>query len=372
MTPPAARTPPAGAWPRRLLAWYDHNRRDLPWRRTPSPYRTWVSELMLQQTRVDTVIPYFERFLRELPDVRALAAVPEQRLLKLWEGLGYYRRARHLRAAAKRIVADLGGKFPKTAAGWRDLPGVGPYTAAAIASIAFGEPVPVVDGNVLRVFTRFWALAGDIRRPAVRDDLAGRLQAVLDAGGDARKRPGDFNQAVMELGALVCLPKTPRCAACPLRPDCVACRDDRTAELPVKSARAPVPHVDIAVAVIRRGGRILVQQRHAEKMLGGLWEFPGGKLEAGETPAAAVVREVREETGLRVRAGSFLGKVDHAYSHFSVTLHVFACVPLPGSRLAAGRPGRAGEAPRWVVPAELRSLPMPRANQHILTLLAIP
>ncbi len=349
-----------------LLAWYRAHRRDLPWRRTRDPYRIWVSEIMLQQTRVDTVIPYYERFLRALPDLQALAAAPEQALLKLWEGLGYYRRARHLQAAAKRIVHDLDGCVPATAAGWRELPGIGDYTAAAIASIAQNEPVPVVDGNVLRVAARVWGLTDDIALPRTREQIRTRLQALMDNTPAAHAAPGDFNQALMELGALVCIPgDSPRCAECPLQPDCIACRDDRTAELPVKARRRAVPHYHVAVGIVRRGNSILVQKRPAAKMLGGLWEFPGGKLQSGETPAAALRRELCEEIGLEVIDAEPLGIVAHAYSHFRVTIHAFLVIA--PSRFRA-RPTAADEA-RWVTPAALPLLPMPAATLRILALL---
>jgi A/G-specific adenine glycosylase len=352
----------ATPWVERLLAWYAANRRPLPWRNTPDPYRIWVSEIMLQQTRVDTVIPYFARFLKRFPTVNALAAADPQDLLKVWEGLGYYSRVRNLQKAARELTTRRpGGEFPRRATDWRALPGVGDYTAAAIASIAFREPVPVVDGNVLRVFTRFWGIADDIRAPALRGRLAKRLCRILRASPGAKANPGDFNQGMMELGATVCQPRQPHCALCPLQPDCVAYRDNRTTEFPVKSRRAPVPHYDVAIGVVWRRGKVLIQRRRPTEMLGGLWEFPGGKREAGETLADTVVRELREEAGLTVRVVSEYGTLTHGYSHFRITLTAFACEFVSGRvRLAAA------DAHRWVKPAELSAFPMPRANQRVL------
>jgi A/G-specific adenine glycosylase len=338
-------------WTERLLAWYRAHRRDLPWRRTGDIYAVWVSEVMLQQTRVETVIPYYGRFLARFPTVAALAAAPLQDVLKLWEGLGYYTRARNLHRAAQRVVAEHGGRIPSTYEDFRALPGVGDYIAAAVLSIAAGAPLPVVDGNVLRVWARWRGLAEDIRKPRtlrrVREELAGNIPAAT---------PGDFNQALMELGATVCVPASPRCRECPLAADCVALREGRTAELPVRPARPAVPHHEIAVGVIRRrDGRLLIQQRPEEGLLGGLWEFPGGKLEAGETAAEAVRRECREETGLEVAVEAALAEVRHAYSHFTVTLHVFVC--RAGGRVRCRRPHR------WVRPAELGDYPFPGANK---------
>ena len=352
----------AAPWVQRLLAWYVVNRRPMPWRESVDPYRVWVSEVMLQQTRVDTVIPYFTRFLERFPTVGTLAEADPQDLLKMWEGLGYYSRARNLQRAAQQLVAEHRGVFPARAAELRALPGIGDYTAAAVASIAFAEPVPVVDGNVLRVFTRFWGITDDIRDPALRRRLSSRLGRILRASPAAKAAPGDFNQSMMELGATCCLPRQPRCTACPLQPDCVAYRDKRTTELPVKSRKAPVPHYEVAVGVVWRNGKVLIQRRRTTQMLGGLWEFPGGKRRADETLAETTIRELREETGITVRVGAEYGTLTHAYSHFRITLTAFACAFVSGRvRLAAA------DAHRWVKPEALSAFPMPRANQRVLT-----
>ena len=330
----------------------------MPWRRArPNAYHVWLSEVMLQQTQVDTVRPYFARFIQQFPTICDLAAADSQAVLKAWEGLGYYSRARNLQKAAAQLVESHNGKLPRTAEKLQALPGFGPYISAAVASIAFGEAVPVVDGNVLRVTSRLFGLDDDVRQPATRTKFYKRLLPLVPE--DA---PGDFNQALMELGALVCRPVArPACETCPLRNDCVARRDDRVAELPVKSARKSVPHHRIAVGVIHRGGKILIGRRRDDQMLGGLWEFPGGKCEAAESPADTVVREVLEETGLTVTTGAEIATVGHAYSHFSITLTALHCKVVSGRTRA-----RSAAELRWVKPGELRAFPFPKANRRVL------
>ena len=342
---------------RRLLSWYDANRRALPWRRTRDPYCIWVSEVMLQQTQVRTVVPYYERFLLRFPSVAHLAAADEQAVLKCWEGLGYYARARNLHRAARR-VAEL-GRLPDRWDEFRALPGVGDYIAAAVLSIAFDRPHAVVDGNVKRVLARLFAIDTPVNAPAARGAFQAHADRMLD-----RRRPGDFNQAAMELGALVCTPRTPACAQCPLAALCRACRDGAVERFPRRSVRRPVPEVEAAVGVIRRNGRLLVTRRPADGLLGGLWEFPGGKIRPGEDPADACVREIAEEVGLQVTVTEALARVRHAYTHFRVRLHVFVC------RVRAGRVRLKGPvAFRWVRLAELEQLALPRANHKFIALL---
>jgi len=340
-------------WVERLLTWFEAYRRPMPWREDPSSYRVWVSEIMLQQTQVVTVIPYFERFIARFPSVEDLAAADVQDVLKLWEGLGYYSRARSLLKAARQVVAA--GEFPASASEWETLPGVGAYTSAAIASIALGEAVPSVDGNVLRVFSRFWGIADDITLPATRETIRARL-----APHTRKADPSAFNQAMMELGALVCRPRLPDCTACPLAPRCAARCRGLTGELPVKKRTGTVPHHTDVVAVIRRRGRILVCRRHASGLLGGLWEFPGGRREGREALAVALARGVEEQTGLRLGETTTRGRVSHVYSHFKVTLHVYECTALPGRARALKH-----AAVRWVTPAELNDLPLPTAQRKV-------
>ncbi len=350
MKSPADSTPVA--FRRALLRWYRRHERDLPWRRDRDPYRVWVSEIMLQQTRIETVIPYFGRFLARFPDVQALAGADLDAVLKLWEGLGYYARARHLHAGAREIVHTRRGRFPDSAAAWREIPGVGEYTAAALASITRGEPVPVADGNVRRVVARCLDAARLGKEP-----LMAFLREALDP--DAA---GDFNQAVMELGQTVCTPRSPACGDCPVRTGCRSLAAGTVDTVPERRPKKVVPHLEIAIGACRRGDRILVSRRRPDAMLGGLWEFPGGKIGPDESPEEALAREFREEVGIDVEVGLRFAVVPHKYTHLSVRLHAFHCVPR-----GAARP-RAIECAevRWVKIGGLRALAFPTANRRVL------
>ncbi|MGI0071813.1 MAG: A/G-specific adenine glycosylase [Thermoplasmata archaeon] len=344
----------------RLLAWFRAHRRDLPWRRDRSPYRIWVAEVLLQQTRVEQAAPYFERFVRAFPTARALAAAPLGDVLKAWQGAGYYARARHLHRAARELVAHRNGELPRTVAELEELPGVGPYVARAIASLAYGTPVVAIEANGLRVAARWTREEGDVRARAVRARLAAGLEAALPAD-DA----GAFNEAVMELGETVCRPAAPRCGDCPVRSFCRAYREtDDPGRLPRRPAPRVRPHVRGAVVALRERGRWLVQRRAPTGLLGGLWEFPGGKIEAGERPRDAAVRELAEETGRRPGPLVYRGVVRHGYSHFTVELHVFEGAPA----VSAPRSRRTGQ--RWVTLGELGRLPIPKGTEKIARLLA--
>jgi A/G-specific adenine glycosylase len=347
----------------RLLAWWSRCRRDLPWRpkgrRRADPFAVWVSEVMLQQTRVATVTGYYQRFLDRFPTVSALAAADLPAVLKAWEGLGYYCRARNLHAAARQVVADFAGRLPADPRELGRLPGVGPYTAAAIASIAFGRDVPVLDGNVTRVLARVFRLRVNPATAAARRRLLGWARSLIRPG-----KAGTINQALMDLGATVCTPGNPRCPVCPFRRHCQAFAHGEQDELPHKPRRKPIPHYDVAAAVIRRGGRILIDRRKPTGLLGGLWEFPGGKSRPGETLEDTVVREVREEVGLTVRPIAHVVTVRHAYSHFRITMYVFECRP-------EGGPARpiACDAVKWVRLGDLDDYAFPKANHRIIAAL---
>jgi len=340
---------------RSLLDWFARRRRDLPWRRTRSPYRIWVAETMLQQTQSATVIPYYRRFLRRFPTLAALARAPLGDVLAVWAGLGYYGRARNLHAAAREVVERFGGRLPGDEAALRSLPGVGPYTAAAVASIAFGRDAAVVDGNVTRVLCRVLAQRRDPRQAAVRRwlwETAGRL---LPPG-----QAGDFNQALMELGATLCTPRSPACTACPLRRLCRARRLGLQERLPTPARRRPVPHHSLAVGIIERGGKILLVQRPHQGLLGGMWEFPGGRIEAQAEPQAVLACAVREQTGLALVVGAPAATVRHAYSHLRVTLHAYHCRARGRLRL------RGIPDARWLAPEDLGSVPLPAAARRII------
>jgi A/G-specific adenine glycosylase len=315
----------------------------------------WVAEVLLQQTRVATAAAFFERFVRRFPNLEALARARPDDVLKAWQGAGYYARARNLHAAAREIVRRGSGRLPRSVPELERLPGVGPYIARAVASIAFGAPVVAVEANGLRVAARLLLEEGDVRRPAVRARLANALAERLPPG-----RAGQFNEAVMELGETVCLPRRPRCSACPLASGCRAFEELRDPGVLPRRGRMPTrPHRRAAVVVLDYRGRWLVQRRPAGGLLGGLWEFPGGQIEPGESGAAAARRELREETGFSVRGLAPAGVVLHDYSHFSVELHVFR--GRPAGRRPPLPPGR-----RWVTPAELSCLPIPKATEKIV------
>jgi A/G-specific adenine glycosylase len=328
----------------------------LPWRKTDNPYSVWISEIMLQQTRVDTVIPYYLRFLERFPSVDSLARAPLDNVLKLWENLGYYSRARHLHAAARQIVERFSGRIPAQLGDLLSLPGIGRYTAGAILSIAFGEAVSAVDGNVRRVVSRLCALEESIDAPAARERIEGIVLSLLP-----EKNPGGFNQALMELGALVCLPKKPSCSLCPLHGLCRAEMVGRAHLFPVREKRRSVPHREVAAAVIRDGkGRALIVQRPAKGLLGSLWKFPGGILNAGESTAEGLARLVRGELGVGIAVGGPLHAVNHAYTHFRITLTAFSC-----ALVDRGPSVRARLAWRWAEAVEMEGLSFSKADRLI-------
>ncbi len=342
-----------------LLNWWDGGHADLPWRGTKDPYAIWVSEIMLQQTQIATVIPYYERWLAQLPTVAALAAASLDEVLKLWEGLGYYSRARNMHAAAQMVMTDWNGRFPATAAELQKLKGIGRYTAGAIASIAFDEQVAVLDGNVIRVLSRLMDLAEDVTLTATKKHLWQLAESLVPA-----ERPGDYNQAIMELGQQVCLPKKPSCLLCPLSELCLARQRGTQLERPVKPPRKRTPHYDVVAGIIwhKDGERFLIAQRPLDGLLGGLWEFPGGKQEAGEALAEALVREIMEEMGMVIEVGQFQTLVKHAYTHFRITLHAFH------ARHVSGQPQHIGVANHaWVTLADLEPYAFAVTDREIIT-----
>ncbi len=289
-----------------LLAWYDAHARVLPWRGIHDPYRTWVSETMLQQTRVETVLGYYERFLSRFPTVANLAAAPEDDVLKLWEGLGYYSRARNLHKGAQQVVADFGGVIPATVEELRSIRGIGPYTAGAIASIAFEQPVPAVDGNVIRVVSRLKGIRENVGIPSVRRALEQEAASLVPA-----ERPGDFNQAMMDLGATICTPGTPSCEKCPLQSLCDAFAAGDAEDLPILPRKNPPKVIDYAVCLIFSGDRVLMRQR-TEAMLHGLWVFP---MIEGKLTLRQLLPAVKKLTKLAVTAPQSAGEAKHVFTH---------------------------------------------------------
>lgn len=348
-----------------LLRWYDQQAADLPWRTLPgtgqaNAYHVWLSEIMLQQTQVETVIPYFRRFLERFPSVTALAAAPLDHVLKLWEGLGYYSRARNLHKAAQRVVGEYDGVFPSDVEGLLALPGVGRYTAGAIASIAFNVNAPVLDGNVIRVFSRLTDLPDDVTQPATLNKLWTLAETHVP-----NHRPGDYNQSLMELGRTICKPRTPLCDACPLRDICRARANGTQTERPVKRKKAATPHYDVAAGIIRdETQRILIAQRPLDGLLGGLWEFPGGKQEPDETLPECLGRELREELGIEVEVGAFFVAVKHAFTHFKITLHAFEC------RHVGGKPQKIGVHNwAWVTEDQFDTYSFGKADREVIAAL---
>jgi A/G-specific adenine glycosylase len=344
----------------RLLAWYEHHKRDLPWRDTRDPYHIWVAEVMLQQTQVATVVPYYERFLARFPNVQALAAAPLDDVLKLWEGLGYYGRARHLYAAARMVVLDLDGEVPDTMEGLLSLPGIGRYTAGAVLSIAFGQEVPALDGNVRRVLSRVFVINTDVTRGPGQRQLWQLAESLLPEG-----YAGDFNQALMDLGAMVCTPRAPSCQKCPVAEQCRAKRLGRQEQFPVRKPRRPVPHYVVTAGVVwSTNGRFLIAQRPFDGLLGGLWEFPGGKQEPDETLEICLQRELAEELDIEVAVRSPLTVIQHAYTHFRITLHAFQC------DLVRNQPRALGCADwRWITIDDVDHFAFSAADHKIIAAL---
>jgi A/G-specific adenine glycosylase len=340
---------------RLLLNWYHQNARSLPWRGHSDPYAIWVSEIMLQQTRVDTVLPYYLRWMHDFPDISTLANASEHAVLLAWEGLGYYNRARCMRRAAQQMMQLHDGKIPADYEQLLRLPGIGPYTAAAIASMAFGLNRAVVDGNVKRVLARILPYTLPVNTPTAESALRNAAQELLPEGN-----AGDFNQALMELGALVCLPRKPLCDRCPLPSICAAFQQGIQAELPLMKEKKPVPHLVVTAAILRQDDRVLIAKRPARGLLGGLWEFPGGKVKENETHADALARELMEELGVATKVGNRFGTYRHAYTHFSITLHAYEII----SQKNTAKPLHHAEL-RWVALAELESYPMGKIDRMI-------
>ena len=341
-----------------LLDWFSRHRRDLPWRETYSPYHVWISEIMLQQTQMERGVDYFKRWIARFPDVESLAAAPEDEILKLWEGLGYYSRARNLHRAARELVQRHNATLPSSPEALQALPGIGPYTARAIASIAFERDVCVVDANVERVMARLYDIALPVKSRQAREKIEACAAALLPEG-QAR----DFNQAVMEFGSLVCSPRNPACAGCCLAGHCLARKNGTQESRPVMG-KAPSPiYITMATGVLIHEGRVLTQKRRADDVWGNLWEFPGGVVEDKETPDQAVIREYLEETGLVVNHPVPIASFRHSFTRYRVTLHAFGVTLL-------SRPEdltlRAAQEHRWAGWSEIMKLAFPAGHRKLV------
>lgn len=364
-----------------LVTWHDQHQRDLPWRSAPAgardAYCVWIAEMMLQQTRVAVVDGYYRRWMARFPTLEALAAAELDEVLRQWEGLGYYARARNLHKAARLVVADYGGRLPAEREALLALPGIGRYTAGALLSLAYNQPQPLLDGNVKRVLARLTDLAlpvDQMRGEALLWQAATILVESAprrDAGGSVGGAPacGALNEALMEVGALICTPRTPRCPDCPLRTRCLAQARGVVAERPVRTPRKVTPHFDVAAGVIWQGepfySPLLIAQRPADGLLGGLWEFPGGKHEAQDIDLRATLqREIREELAMEIAVGEAVTQVQHAFTHFRITLHAFH------ARHLSGDPQLLGVADyRWIDYTTLRDYPMGKADRVVVGVL---
>jgi A/G-specific adenine glycosylase len=342
---------------KRLLSWYRKNQRDMPWRKTVDPYRIWISEIMLQQTRVDTVIPYYRRFLKRFPDVHALAEAHPDEVIKLWENLGYYSRARNLHAAAKIIVEKHGGRFPEDPKAVLALPGIGAYTTGAVLSIAFGKHLPAIDGNVRRVVARLYAVESPITETQTQRNIARRVETLVPA-----RNPGDFNQALMDLGATICLPGDPHCRDCPVAAICKALADDSQSRIPLFAKKKPIPLRQAAAGfILDKKKRFLIVQRTDKGLLGRLWKLPGGFQSDRETLVETLKRTVLEETGIVINAGEAVAVVNHTFTHFRMRLHGFWCIPVSG-RI---RPPD-GITYQWIEPDERSRFAFAKADRELL------
>ncbi|HNV85500.1 MAG TPA: A/G-specific adenine glycosylase [Candidatus Omnitrophota bacterium] len=334
-----------------MLPWFRKNKRDLPWRKTADPYKIWISEIMLQQTQVKTATPYYERWLREFPDIRALARAPLSAVLKKWEGLGYYTRAKNIHQAAKIIAGNYRGKFPDSFDQIHALPGIGRYTAGAIASIAFGIPVPVLDGNVMRVLARVFSVSAPIDLPATRKKLWGLAEGIVP-----QKHPGDFNQSLMELGATLCTPRNPSCPSCPLSGSCKARRNGIENSLPRKRKSARTKKVEAVCGIVRCEGKILLEKRE-EGLWAGLWQLPTFRVEAAHTPLRALKNGLGT-FGVGITREKPEGVLKRSYTVHQENLHVFSC----RGRLKRNR----GPNLAWASKKDFKKFPFSSAYAKIL------
>jgi A/G-specific adenine glycosylase len=344
----------------RLFEWYRRNARDLPWRRTRDPYAIWVAEIMLQQTRVETVLPYYRRWMGKFPEAKALAEASPDEIMSAWEGLGYYRRAHLMQRAAKMILADHGGQFPRNPDDLRSLPGVGEYTAAAIGAIAFDQDVVALDGNLRRVLARLLDLDLDPRSPQGKARLLAYAARLLPPG-----EASAFNQALMDLGATICLPRAPACGECPISAHCVSFAAGTQMVRPVHGRRTPIPFVYRACAVVERRQEVLLRQRPQDGLLGGLWEFPGVDLGDGDSLEEDLRQELKKALGVHVDNVQRIGIYNHTYTHFRVAAHAFRCI------CDGCQPMSLDGAPlRWIDVHHLREKPMGKIDRLIANDLA--
>lgn len=341
-----------------LLRWFRRSARPLPWRDTYEPYHVWLSEVMLQQTQMERGVTYFNRWLLRFPDIESVAEATSSEILKYWEGLGYYARGRNLHKAAQLLMGQYNGELPRDYDELLQLPGIGPYTAAAIASIAFNQDIPVVDANVERVFARLFDIDRPLKSKGVHTGIVNIAEKLLPSG-EAR----NFNQALMDLGGLICTPKNPDCAVCPVVSHCKAYQGNFVEDRPIKKAKQPLIEIEMATGLLVHKGHIFIQQRHDNDIWGGLWEFPGGRLKNEESPEKAVKREYREETGFIVGICAKVTTVVHFYTKYRVILHCFRCRLHQDSNLPDLS---AAQAYHWVKEDQLNNYGFPAGHRKYI------
>ncbi len=341
-----------------LLRWFRRSARPLPWRNTYDPYHVWLSEVMLQQTQMERGVTYFNRWLLRFPDIESVAEATSSEILKYWEGLGYYARGRNLHKAAQLLMVKYNGELPRNYDELLQLPGIGPYTAAAVASIAFNQDIPVVDANVERVFARLFDIDRPLKGKGVHAGIVNMAEKLLPSG-EARK----FNQALMDLGGLICTPRNPDCAVCPVASHCEAYQGNFVEDRPIKKAKQPLIEIEMATGLLLHQGHIFIQQRHDNDIWGGLWEFPGGRLKSEESPEKAVKREYREETGFTVEICSKVTTVVHFYTKYRVILHCFRCRLNQESNLPDLK---AAQAYHWVKDDQLDHYGFPAGHRKYI------
>jgi len=337
-----------------LIDWYDNKNYSFPWRETSNPYHIWISEIMLQQTQVTTVIPFYKSWINKFPTLHHVAKASDEEIFKYWEGLGYYQRAANLRDACITIINQYNAQIPNTKEELLKLKGIGDYTASAIASIAFGAPHPAIDGNLKRIIARLLCL------PDLKKKSLNKVESFLIKEIN-HKRAGDFNQALMDLGRTICKPKLPKCDSCPISMFCLSFKNKTTHLFPIKkSTKKIIPHYNIGVGVIWHNDKILITKRKKNQLLGGLWEFPGGKIENNESVSHCIKREAKEELGIKIKVQKFITTVQHKYSHFHITLHAYHCKYLSGKVQKIEI-----DDWEWIHPKSVENYPFPRANHYI-------
>lgn len=349
-----------------LLPWFKQKKRSLPWRKNCDPYRVWISEIMLQQTQVNTVIPYYERWMKQFPNVRILARACLSEVFKAWEGLGYYRRARHLHETAKIVQKKFAGKFQDSKDELMKLPGIGRYTAGAIASIAFGKAEPVLDGNVKRVLSRIFAVRDAVDSGGGEKKLWALATSLVQGSGD----PGDLNQALMELGALVCLQENPQCPACPVEKACLAHRMKKETEFSVKDRRQKIEALETLAAIIWKNGKVLLERQPLQKRWGGLWTFPNWIYRNGQTETKFIKKQMRTEFETQIGNLKPRTQIEHGFTKYRVRLRVYEGQVGATPRGCPVQDGHGGPSlQRWIHPKKLSALPLPRPHQKIAKLI---